>query len=73
MLLADISRKQLSVSEINAFWGFTQKLKIAAKKGENIFGKKFRMTTYTLWAKNFIKIALSCTVSELSKIFNFHR
>ena len=51
---------------------FTQKFKMAAKNGgKTSFGKKCQITVYTLRAKIFAEIALSRTVFEILKIFNF--
>ena len=39
------------------FLRFTQNLKMPAKNGgKTIFGKKWQMTGYYLWIKNFIEI-----------------
>ena len=57
-----------SVSEINVFLRLTQKFKMAAKSGiENNFCEKLPVDcTNTLWVKNFVKIALSDSVSEIN-------
>ena len=61
-----------TVSEINALLRFTQKFKTAAKSGgKAIFWEKSSVdSVYTLWVKNFVGIALSHTVSEIS-VFAF--
>ena len=63
-----------SVSEINTFLHFTQKFKMAAKSGgKTLFCKTSPVDSpYTLWVKNFIKIALSCSVSEINTFFAFY-
>ena len=40
--------------------------------GKRFFGKKCHMTVHTLQTKNFVKMALSRTTSEILKIFHFH-
>ena len=60
-------------SEINVLLHFTQKFKVVAKSGgDSDFCLKLSVdSSYTLRAKNFVEIALSCTVSEVS-VFMFH-
>ena len=62
-----------SVSEINTFLHFTQKLKIAAKSGGEIdFWEKSSVhSPYTLWVKNFVEITLSRSVSEIKAFLHF--
>ena len=62
-----------TISEINAILCFTQKLKIAAQNsGKIILGEKLPIDSMdTLCVINFVEIALSCTVSEILKIFQF--
>ena len=57
-----------SISEINGFLRFTQKFKMATKSvGENNFCEKTPVDSAdTLQKKNFIKIALSRSVSEIN-------
>ena len=54
-----------TVSEINAFWHFTQKFKMAAKSGGKMIKVASRLCRY-FWVKNFVEIALSYTVSEIN-------
>ena len=59
-----------TASKINAFYHFTQNLKMATKYGrKTIFDKKWPMTLYTLGVKNVVEIILSCTISEVF-VFN---
>ena len=57
-----------SISEIKAFLHKMQKFKMATKSvGGNYFCKKSSAdSAHTLWAKNFVEIALSCSVTEIN-------
>ena len=57
----------LTVSETLRFFHFSQKIKMAAKSGENWNFFKFCIEYFstTLWVKNSVEIALSLTVSEI--------
>ena len=64
----DLSR---TVSHINAFLCFTQIFKMVTKNGgKTIFGKKWQMTTYTLWVKNCPNFS-SSTISEMNTFLRF--
>ena len=62
-----------SVSEINAFLPFTQKFKMADKSGgKMIFCEKSPVdSASTLWDKNFVKITLSRSISEINAFLLF--
>ena len=54
-----------TVTEINVFFRFTQKLKIAAKlAGKRLLVKVTSNSADTMWVKNFIEITLSRTVFQ---------
>ena len=61
-----------TISEINAFLRFTQKFRMAAKWRENDFWEKLPVHSLDCGAK-IVQIALSCTDSEILKIFHFQR
>ena len=62
-----------SVSQINTFFCFTQKFKMAAKSGgKTLLCKKSPVhSADTLRVKNFLEIALSRSVSEINTFLNF--
>ena len=45
---------------------------LAKNGGRKLFDKGADDSAYTLLAKNLAKIAVSCTVSEILRIFQFH-
>ena len=58
-----------TVFEINMFWRFTQKSKMATKNGRKMI---FAVDSGdTLWVKNFVEFALSCTLSEINAFLCF--
>ena len=62
-----------TIPEINAFLHFTQKFKRATKNGgKAIFPEKSPVhSADILRVKNFIKIALSCTISNINAFLRF--
>ena len=61
-----------TVIEINVFFPFTQKFKMATKNGgKTIFEKLPVHSGDTLWVKNFVEIALSLTVSQINAFLPF--
>ena len=68
-----ISSKSPHLVPLNVFLCFTKKFNIAAKNGgENEFWESGQLTTDTLWVKNFVKIALSRTVSKIKAFLPFY-
>ena len=63
----------LTVSEVLRFFHFSQKIKMAARSGENWNFLKFCIEYFstTLRVKNSVQIALSLTVSEILRFFRF--
>ena len=61
------------ISKINAFLCSTQKFKMAPKSGrKTLFSKKSPVdSAYTLWVKNFVKIALSRSLSKINAFLRF--
>ena len=55
-----------TISKMNAFLCFMQTFKYGSKNGE-------KMNFWETLPLHFFEIALSCTISEIFKIFHFHR